>query len=110
MKGLGNFGNIANMVKQAQQMQQKLTSMQEELERETVTATSGGGMVTVTMNGKQKLISLKIEKEIVNPEDVGMLEDLVLVAINEAQDRVQAMVKDRMTSLTGGIAIPGITP
>jgi DNA-binding YbaB/EbfC family protein len=109
MKGLGNLGNIANMMKQAQSMQQKLSEIKEELEHEEITASSGGGMVTVTMNGKQKLTSLKIDSTIVDPDDVEMLEDLILVAINEAQDRVQELVKERMLSLTGGIPIPGLT-
>jgi len=109
MKGLGNLGNIANMMKQAQQMQQKMGELKEELEREEISASSGGGMITVTMNGKQKLTKIKIEPDIVNADDTAMLEDLILVAINEAQDRVQEMVKERMTSITGGIPIPGIT-
>ncbi len=109
MKGLGNLGNIASMVKQAQQMQKKLGEVQEELEREEITVSSGGGMVTVKMNGKQKVTDIKIEPAVVNPEDIQMLEDLILVAMNEAQDRVQEMVKERMTALTGGLSIPGIT-
>jgi len=105
MKGLGN---IANIMKQAQQMQGKLGEMQEELEKEEITATAGGGMVTVKMNGKQKLTSIKIDPEIINKEDPDMIEDLVLVAINEAQDRVQEMVKEKMGGLTGGLNIPGL--
>jgi len=107
MKGLGD---IANMVKQAQQMQKRLAELQEELEREQITASSGGGMVTVTLNGKQKIVAIKIDPEVISPDDVTMLEDLITVAINEAQDRVQELVKNRMTSLTGGISIPGLTP
>ena len=106
MKGLGN---LANMMKQAQQMQQKMREIQEELEREEVSAGAGGGMVTVTMNGKQKISSIKIDPTVVNPDDIAMLEDLILVAINEAQDRVQELVKERMSSLTGGLPIPGLT-
>lgn len=106
MKGLGN---ISNLLGQAKQMQQKLASIHEELERETVSAESGGGMVKVTMNGKQKLVSIKIEPSAINPDDAAMLEDLILVAINEAQDRVQELVKERMGALTGGINIPGLT-
>lgn len=106
MKGLGN---IANLMKQAQQMQQKLGEMQNQLEHETVTASSGGGMVTVTMNGKQKVTAIKIDPEVIKAEDAAMLEDLILVAINEAQDRVQEMVKSRMGDLTGGFSIPGLT-
>lgn len=106
MKGLGNFSNIANLMKQAQNIQQKLGELKEELEREEISASSGGGMVTVTMNGKQKITAIKIDPTVVNAEDISMLEDLILVAVNEAQDRVQAMVKERMTSLTGGIPLP----
>lgn len=109
MKGFGNLGNIGNIMKQAQGMQQRMQEIQEELEREQVTASSGGGMVQVTMNGKQKLISMKIDPELMKPEDATMLEDLIVMAMNEAQDRVQELVKERMMSLTGGIPIPGIT-
>lgn len=110
MKGLGNLGNIANMMKQAGQFQQKLAEIQEALERETISASSGGGMVTVTMNGKQKLIGIKIEPTLLNPEDPSVVEDLIVMAINEAQDRVQELVKERMTEATGGLSIPGLTP
>ncbi len=108
MKGLGNLGNLANLMKQAQGFQQKLADLKEELEKEEVSASSGGGMVTVTMNGKQKVRSIRIDPALVKPEDTGMLEDLILVAINEAQDRVQEMVKERMTALTGGLPLPSI--
>ncbi len=107
MKGLGN---MANMMKQAQNMQKRLGEIQEELEHEHVTASAGGEMVTVTMNGKQKVTQIKIDPEIVKADDVEMLEDLITVAVNEAHDRVQEMVRERMTALTGGISIPGITP
>ncbi|MDP8243865.1 MAG: YbaB/EbfC family nucleoid-associated protein [Candidatus Hinthialibacter antarcticus] len=106
MKGLGNIGNL---FAQAKQMQQKMADIQAELERESVTGSAGGGMVQVTMNGKQKITAIKIEPDIVDPSDLSMLEDLIVVAVNEAQDRVQEVVKERMTSLTGGIDIPGIT-
>ena len=107
MKGLGN---LANLMKQAQQLQQRLSDIQQELEQVEVSASSGGGMVTVTMNGKQKIIRIQIEPEVVKAEEISMLQDLILVAVNEAQDRVQEIVKERMSSLTGGISIPGITP
>jgi len=106
MKGLGNIGNI---MKQAQQMQQRLAEMKDQLEKEEVTASSGGGMVKVTMNGKQKLTAIKIDPEVVNKEDVEMLEDLIYSAVNEAQERVQEMVKEKMGDLTGGLNIPGLT-
>ena len=109
MKGLGNLANLAGMVKQAKEMQQKLSDMREELAQQEVTATAGGGMVTVTMNGKQIVTSIKIEPDIVDPENVSMLEDLVLVAVNDAQERTQEMVKERMSEITGGISIPGLS-
>ncbi len=109
MKGLGNLGNIANLMGQAGQLKQKMEDMQNELEREEVTASSGGGMVTVTMNGKQKMVKIEIDPELLKPEDKNMLEDLIIIATNEAQDRVQEHVKDKMMSLTGGLPIPGIT-
>jgi nucleoid-associated protein EbfC len=105
MKGLGD---LANLVKQAQEMQKRLAELQNELEREEITAAAGGGMISVTMNGKQKVIRIKIDPEVVNPSDVAMLEDLILVAINEAQDRVQELVKGRMGAMTGGISLPGL--
>lgn len=105
MKGLGE---LANLVKQAQEMQKRLAELQNELEREEVTAAAGGGMITITMNGKQKVVRIKIDPEVVNPNEVTMLEDLMLVAINEAQDRVQELVKSRMSSMTGGISLPGL--
>ncbi|MGI6454301.1 MAG: YbaB/EbfC family nucleoid-associated protein [bacterium] len=106
MKGLGN---LHNLVRQAQQMQQRLGELQEELEKEEVSASAGGGMVTVTMNGKQLVTSIKIDPEIVKPEDTEVLQDLILVAVNEAQKRVQEMVRERMGGLTGGLSIPGLT-
>lgn len=106
MKGLGNIGNLLS---QARQMQQRMADIQQELENESVSGSAGGGMVQVTMNGKQKITSIKIDPAAVDPNDLSMVEDLIVVAVNEAQDRVQEVVKERMTSLTGGIDIPGIT-
>lgn len=98
------------MVKQAQQMQARLAEMQQELEREEVSASAGGGMVTVTMNGKQTLTRIDIEPGLLNPDDAEMLQDLILAAVNEAQDRVREMVKEKMSGLTGGLSIPGFAP
>ena len=109
MKMFENIGNMANMVSQAKQIQQRMEEMQRELEQEEVTASSGGGMVTVTMNGKQKMVQIQIDPELLKPEDAGMLEDLIVVAANEAQDRVQEHVKDKLSSLTGGLPLPGLT-
>lgn len=97
------------MLRQAQQLQQRMAKIQEELESATVEATSGGGVVSVVVNGKMGLESLKIDPEVVVAEDVDMLQDLVLAAVNEGLDKAQQMVSDRMSSVTGGMNIPGLT-
>ena len=102
MKGMGN------MMKQAQKLQNKMAKLQEELAEKTVEASSGGGMVKVVANGKQQIISIDIEKEVVDPEDVEMLQDLVLAAINDALAKSQEMVSSQMSKLTGGMNIPGL--
>ncbi|HKK00862.1 MAG TPA: YbaB/EbfC family nucleoid-associated protein [Desulfuromonadales bacterium] len=101
-KGLGNI------MKQAQQMQQKMNRVQAELAERQVEATVGGGMVTAVVNGQQQLVSLKIEKGVVDPEDVEMLQDLVLAAVNEALKKSQEMVQEEMGKVTGGFNIPGL--
>ena len=103
MKGMGN------MMKQAQKLQAKMMKMQEELGSKTVEAASGGGMVKVVANGKQQVVSIQIEKEVVDPDDVDMLQDLVLAAVNDALSRSQEMVSSEMSKLTGGMNIPGLT-
>ncbi len=102
MKGMGN------MMKQAQKLQAKMQKLQEELGEKTVETTSGGGMVKVVANGKQQIQSLQIEKEVVDPDDVEMLQDLVLAAINDALNKSQEMVSSEMGKLTGGMNIPGL--
>lgn len=102
MKGMGN------MMKQAQQLQAKMMKLQEELEGRTVEATSGGGMVKAVANGKQQIQSIQIEKEVVDPEDVEMLQDLLLAAVNDALLKSQEMVSSEMSKLTGGLKIPGL--
>lgn len=101
-KGMGNI------MKQAQQMQEKMAKMQEELAEKTVEASAGGGMVTAVVNGKQSLVSLKIEKDVVDPEDVEMLQDLVQAAINEALKKSQEMMQEEMSKVTGGLNVPGL--
>jgi DNA-binding YbaB/EbfC family protein len=103
MKGMGN------MLKQAQKLQTKMLKLQEELAEKTVEATAGGGMVKVVANGKQQIVSLQIEKEVVDPEDVEMLQDLILAAVNDALTKSQEMVSSEMGKLTGGLNIPGLT-
>lgn len=102
-KGLGNI------MKQAQLMQQKMARMQQELEGRQVEASAGGGMVTAVVNGKQQLVSLKIEPAAVDPEDVEMLQDLVTAAVNEAIKKSQEMMQEEMGKITGGLNIPGLT-
>ena len=96
------------MMKQAQQLQSKMMKLQEELADRTVDSSSGGGMVKVTANGRQQIISIQIEKEVVDPDDVEMLQDLVLAAINDALAKAQEMVSSEMGKLTGGLNIPGL--
>ena len=102
MKGMGN------MMKQAQQLQSKMMKLQEELAEKTIDASSGGGMVKVTANGRQQILSIQIEKEVVDPDDVEMLQDLVLAAVNDALAKAQEMVSSEMGKLTGGLNIPGL--
>jgi DNA-binding YbaB/EbfC family protein len=98
-----------NILRQAQQMQQRLAKVQEELEQETMEASAGGGAVTAVVSGKQQLQSIKIDPAAVDPQDVTMLEDLVLAAVNEAMNKAQQLAADRMGAITGGMNIPGLT-
>lgn len=99
---------IGNIMKQAQQMQAKIARVQQDLEKKEIEATAGGGMVTARVNGKQELLSLSIEKDVVDPDDVEMLQDLVLAAVNEAIKQSQEMIKEEMGKATGGMNIPGL--
>jgi len=99
---------LAQIMKQAQMMQQKMARLQEEAAQNTAEASAGGGAVTVLVNGKNQIVSLTIKKEAVDPEDVEMLQDLVMTAVNEALTRVQAELAEKMTKITGGISIPGL--
>ena len=96
------------MMQQAQKLQAQLLKAQEELATLNVEASSGGGAVTVVMNGQMHIKSVKISKEVVNPEDVAMLEDLVLTAVKEAQIKAQEAAAQKMGGLTGGLKIPGL--
>ena len=98
-----------NMMQQAQKLQQQLLKAQEELANLNVEASVGGGAVTVVMNGQMQIQSVKISKEVVNPEEVEMLEDLVLSAVKEAQAKAQDAASKKMGALTGGMKIPGLT-
>ncbi|MDP3938485.1 MAG: YbaB/EbfC family nucleoid-associated protein [Deltaproteobacteria bacterium] len=102
-------GQMKNLMKQAQQMQAKLAKVQEELKGREVEATSGGGMVTAVVNGAQEVLSIRVERDIVNPDDVEMLQDLVRAAVNEALKKSREMVSEEMGKITGGLGIPGLT-
>jgi DNA-binding YbaB/EbfC family protein len=95
-------------MKQAKKIQEKMASMQAELESRTIETTTGGGMVTVVVNGKFEILSLKIEKDVVNPDDVEMLQDLIIAAINEGIRKAQEMTSAEMAKITGGFNIPGL--
>ena len=102
MKGFGN------MMKEAQRLQQQMMALQEEVGKRTVEATAGGGMVTVVANGKQEIVSVKVDPEVVSKDDVQMLEDLVLAACNEALRKSRELVQQELGKLTGGLKIPGL--
>ena len=102
-------GGMGNLMKQAQQMQQRMLKLQEEVAKKTLDASVGGGMVTVTVNGKSEVLRIKIEPEVVDPNDVEMLEDLIVAGVNEALRKAQEMVSEEMSKLTGGLKIPGLS-
>jgi DNA-binding YbaB/EbfC family protein len=101
--------NLGNIMKQAQKMQAQIAKVQEELADKTVEASAGGGMVTVVVNGKQEVLSIKIEPEVIDPQDTEMLQDLVVAAVNEGLRKSQEMVAEEMKKITGGLQIPGLT-
>ena len=107
-KGKGNYGggmpsNMNNLIKQAQKMQREMEETQKALEDEQVSASSGGGAVEVVVSGKREVISVKIDPEAADPEDVEMLEDLIMAAVNEALRKMDELSQERMAKVTGGI-------
>ncbi|MFQ5328593.1 MAG: YbaB/EbfC family nucleoid-associated protein [Thermodesulfobacteriota bacterium] len=102
--------NIGNILQQAQKMQEKMAEIQNEAATKTIDASSGGGMVTVTVNGKQEVLAIKIDPAVVNPDDVDMLQDLITAAVNEGIKRSQQMLSEEMGKVTGGLGlnIPGL--
>jgi len=110
-KGYGRMGGMGggmnmNMIKQAQKMQQDMMRMQQELQEKEYQAKSGGGMVTAVVNGKHELKALTIDPEAVDPDDVEMLQDMILAAVNEAMRAAEAEAADTMSKLTGGMGLP----
>lgn len=101
--GGGMPANMGNLLKQAQKMQKQMEEATQALEEETVTATAGGGAVEITMSGKREVTAVKIDKEAVDPEDVEMLEDLIMAAVNEASRKIDELSKTKMNAITGGI-------
>ena len=99
---------IGDLMKQAQKMQQEMGRVQEESKKKTVEASAGGGMVVVVANGAMEIVSISIEKDVVNPDDIEMLQDLVIAAVNEALRRAQQLVSEDMGKITGGMNIPGL--
>lgn len=103
-----NPKGMGGLMKQAQKMQQQMLKMQEELAQRTVTASSGGGMVEAEVNGSGNLVGLRLEAEVVDPDDIDMLTDLIVAAVGEAQRRAQEMMQQEMAKVTGGMNIPGL--
>lgn len=105
MKGIPNMGNL---LKQAQQFQAKMAKLQEELGDRTVEASSGGGMITVMANGRQEILTVKIDPEVIDPNDREMLQDLIMAAVNDALTKAKTMVQEEMGKLTHGLNVPNI--
>lgn len=105
MKGVPNMGKL---MKQAQQLQTKMAKMQEELSEKTVEASAGGGMVVAIANGRQEIVSIHIEQEVIDPDDAEMLQDLIMAAINDALNRAKEMMNEEMGNLTKEMNFPGL--
>ena len=106
--GGGMPGNMANLMKQAQRMQRQMEENQKELETKEFTAKAGGGAVEVTITGKKTIKSLTLKPEVVDPEDIDMLQDLIISAVNEAINNVEATTETEMSKITGGVSLPGL--
>lgn len=100
--------NMQQIMRQAQKMQKKMEEAQEEAANQIVEASAGGGMVSVKVNGKQELLEISIEKDVINPEDVEMLQDLIVAAVNEGMKKAQQIMQDKLQGITGGLNIPGM--
>lgn len=103
-QGMG--GGMGNLMNQMQKLQEEMEQTQAALEEEELTVTAGGGVVTIVITGKRKIVSLEIEPDVVDPEDVEMLQDIIIAAVNDALDQVEKLQEERMGSLTGGLNLP----
>lgn len=108
LKGAYMAKGLGDLMKQMQKMQASVEKMQEELAAKTVEGSAGGGMVKVTANGKQEILEIKIDPEVVNPDDVEMLEELILAAVNQAKENAEKLQMEGLSGLTGGLPIPGL--
>ncbi len=106
--GFPGMGNMNQIMRQAKKMQEQMEAVQKELEEQTIETTVGGGMVTVVANGKREILSIDIKPEVVDPDDIEMLQDLVIAAINEALRQVDEMTNEKMGKFAGGLGIPGL--
>ena len=108
-KGMGGGPtNMQSMIKQAQKMQEQITSVQEEIENESFTATTGGGVVEITMNGRKQVQSLTIKPEVVDKDDIETLQDLIISAVNECVKQIEETSETKMGAVTGGVSFPGL--
>ena len=101
-------GNMANLMKQAQKMQRQMEEQQKEMETKEFTATAGGGAVEITVSGTREVLKVKLAEEVVDPDDIEMLEDLIVAAVNEAGAKASEMMEEGMAGITGGLNIPGL--
>jgi hypothetical protein len=106
----GMPGNMNNLMKQAQKMQKQMQETQESLDKQTFDASAGGGAVTATVNGKKEVVAIKLEEEVVDPDDIEMLQDLIVASVNEAIRKADETVSQEMSKLTGGMGLPGGFP
>lgn len=106
--GMNQKQNVNSMLKQAQKMQEEMEKIQQETEEEQIEAASGGGAVKVVVNGKKELVSIKLDPDAVDPDDVETLEDMIIAAVNEGIKKADEMMNERMGAITGGLNIPGL--
>lgn len=107
-KNMGGNQNMNSMIKQAQKMQEQITELQNDIEERDFSATAGGGAVEVVVTGKKTIKALTIKPEVVDPEDIEMLQDLIISAVNEAVNNVETTTENEMSKITGGVSLPGL--